>query len=36
LASVPMNRRRVCLDIGGNVGNHSLACREAFAIEHSF
>lgn len=36
LAAVPMNRRRVCLDIGGNAGNHSLAFGGAFAIVHTF
>jgi len=36
LAAVPLNRRRVCLDIGGNVGNHSLAFGQAFSTVHTF
>lgn len=36
LAAVPINRRRVCLDIGGNAGNHSLAFGRVFDTVYTF
>lgn len=36
LAAVDLQRRGVCLDIGGNVGNHALAFGTAFSTVHTF
>ena len=36
LAMVPPDRRRVAIDVGANIGNHSLAFSQNFSVVHAF
>lgn len=36
VAMIPLDRRRVCLDVGGNVGNHALQFAKSFQTVFTF